>query len=139
MAFPTNYSRTKNSNSAKVTSKSARGNIYKIRGDLFAGTPFLYMLPRASSCHRFHVATGVPPPPSQSILRKRSPLMPKRNAIVTIQECVACGCCVKVCPKNAISIYKGTYAKINKDLCVGCGKCAKECPASVIAMEVLKQ
>ena len=65
--------------------------------------------------------------------------MPKRNAIVTIQECVACGCCVKVCPKNAISIYKGTYAKINKDLCVGCGKCAKECPASVIAMEVLKQ
>ncbi len=37
--------------------------------------------------------------------------MPKRKAVVSIQECVACGCCMKVCPRTAISIPKGTYAE----------------------------
>ena len=65
--------------------------------------------------------------------------MPKRKAIVSIRECVACGCCVKVCPKNAIRIPKGVFATVDHDLCVGCGKCAKECPASVITMEATEQ
>ena len=62
--------------------------------------------------------------------------MPKRKAVVSIRECVACGCCVKVCPKNAIAIPKGICAEVDKNLCVGCGKCAKECPASIITLEV---
>ena len=62
--------------------------------------------------------------------------MPKRKAKVSISECVACGCCVKVCPRNAIAVPKGIYAEINTELCVGCGKCAKECPASIISLEV---
>lgn len=65
--------------------------------------------------------------------------MPKRKARVAISECVACGCCIKVCPKNAVSVPKGVFAVIDRDLCVGCGKCAKECPASVITMEVTEQ
>ncbi len=64
----------------------------------------------------------------------------KRKAIVNVNECVACGCCVRVCPKNAIKVSQGIYAEINYNLCVGCGKCAKECPASVITLvEVTKQ
>lgn len=62
--------------------------------------------------------------------------MAKRKAVVSIQECVACGCCIKVCPKNAISIPNGIHAQIEKSLCVGCGLCAKECPASIISLEV---
>lgn len=65
--------------------------------------------------------------------------MAKRNAVINIRECVACGCCIKVCPKNAISIPKGIYAVIDRELCVGCGKCAKECPASIISLEVTAQ
>lgn len=65
--------------------------------------------------------------------------MPKRKAKVSIIECVACGCCIKVCPKNAIAVPHGIYAKVNHELCVGCGKCAKECPASVITLEVAQQ
>lgn len=65
--------------------------------------------------------------------------MPRRKATVSISECVACGCCIKVCPKNAITIPKGIFAEINPELCVGCGKCAKECPASVITLEVTKK
>lgn len=59
----------------------------------------------------------------------------KRKAIVSIRECVACGCCVKVCPRKAISVPFGIYAEINQNLCVGCGKCVQECPASVICIE----
>ena len=56
----------------------------------------------------------------------------KRKAIVNPELCVACGCCVKVCLKKAISVPHGVSAVIDLALCVGCGKCTKECPASVI-------
>ena len=59
----------------------------------------------------------------------------RRKARVEQDACVGCGCCVKVCPKGAISIFKGIFARVDRETCVGCGKCAKECPASVIAIE----
>lgn len=58
----------------------------------------------------------------------------KRKALVNTKECVGCGCCTKVCPLHAISIFKGIYAEVN-ETCVGCAKCAKECPASVISIQ----
>ena len=58
--------------------------------------------------------------------------MPSKKYAVIGKNCVACGCCVKVCPLGAISIYCGVYAVVDKNKCVGCGKCAKACPASVI-------
>ena len=61
-----------------------------------------------------------------------SAIRKKRKAFVAQEDCVACGCCVKVCPLGAIRIVKGIMAQVNMDQCVGCGKCAKECPASVI-------
>lgn len=59
----------------------------------------------------------------------------KRRAFVDENTCVACGCCVKVCPKDAIEVWKGIVAKIDREKCVGCGKCARECPASVIEIQ----
>lgn len=56
----------------------------------------------------------------------------KRKAFVNAGDCVACGCCVKVCPRNAIEIWRGIVARVAQEACVGCGKCAKECPATVI-------
>ena len=56
----------------------------------------------------------------------------KRRAFVDPGACVACGCCVKVCPLGAISVQRGIMAVVNPEACVGCGKCARECPASVI-------
>ena len=65
--------------------------------------------------------------------------MIKRKAVVNIWECVACGCCIKVCPRNAITVPNGIHALIDEELCVGCGKCAKECPASIISLEVVEK
>ena len=59
----------------------------------------------------------------------------KRKAVVDQSACVACGCCVKVCPVQATEIVRGIMAQVASDRCVGCGKCAKECPASVITVQ----
>ena len=58
----------------------------------------------------------------------------KKKAYVNDKYCVACGCCVKVCPLGAIQVIKGIMAQVDVAKCVGCGKCAKECPASVITI-----
>lgn len=49
-------------------------------------------------------------------------------------ECVACGCCAAVCPREAISVPFGVTACVDEEKCVGCGKCAKSCPAAVISI-----
>lgn len=59
----------------------------------------------------------------------------RRKAVVDQQTCVACGCCVKVCPLRAIEIIRGIAAQVDPVKCVGCGKCARECPASVIEIQ----
>ena len=59
----------------------------------------------------------------------------KRLARADRRGCVACGSCVLVCPRQAITVVKGCYAQVNEDLCVGCGKCGKTCPAGCIALE----
>lgn len=64
-----------------------------------------------------------------------STIKKKRKAFVDEKYCVACGCCVKVCPLGAIQIVKGIMAQVKMDKCVGCGKCARECPASVIIIQ----
>lgn len=65
--------------------------------------------------------------------------MAKRLAKVNRNDCVACGVCVKVCPKAAISIFKGLFASIEESKCVGCGICLKSCPGSVIDLMEVKQ
>ena len=56
----------------------------------------------------------------------------RRRAVVDQKACVACGCCVEVCPLQAIAVVRGVAARVDGAKCVGCGKCARECPASVI-------
>ena len=59
----------------------------------------------------------------------------RRKAVVDQAICVACGCCVKVCPMRAIEILRGVMARVDQEKCVGCGTCARECPASVITIQ----
>lgn len=59
----------------------------------------------------------------------------KRRAYVERSDCVACGCCAKVCPLGAIRVFRGVAAQVDAGKCVGCGKCARECPASIITIE----
>ena len=58
----------------------------------------------------------------------------KKYAVPDKKICVACGVCMTVCRKAAISIYKGCFAQVEESKCVGCGLCAKACPAGCIAI-----
>lgn len=56
----------------------------------------------------------------------------KRIAKVKKDKCVSCGCCLKVCRLNAITLDNGVYAEIDKNKCVGCKMCINACPAAAI-------
>ncbi len=60
--------------------------------------------------------------------------MVKRSAYPNPDICVACGVCALECPRGAIQIFRGCYAKVEKELCVGCGICQKACPANAVEM-----
>lgn len=57
-----------------------------------------------------------------------------RRAVVAREICVACGACVKVCPRGALAVWRGCYAAVDGEKCVGCGLCARTCPASCITI-----
>ena len=52
------------------------------------------------------------------------------------EKCVSCGCCIDVCPSEAIypvePNYAGSTYAINSSKCVNCGACAADCPAEAI-------
>ena len=59
----------------------------------------------------------------------------KKYAVAEKKICVACGVCMKACPRQAISIYRGCYAIVEETNCVGCGLCAKACPVGCIEIK----
>jgi uncharacterized Fe-S center protein len=56
------------------------------------------------------------------------------SPIVNEGECSACGVCVEICPRSAITIEEGV-SRINRDLCVGCGECMTACTTSSIGFD----
>ena len=63
----------------------------------------------------------------------------KKYAFVHEENCVACGTCLSMCPKEAVMIIKGCFAQVNKDICVGCYKCGKVCPTGCIQLVERKE
>ncbi len=61
-------------------------------------------------------------------------MLSKRYAQPNEHRCVSCGACTKVCPRDAIHIFRGCYALVDTQACVGCKKCTKVCPADCIAI-----
>ena len=47
--------------------------------------------------------------------------------------CLGYGDCVKVCPRDAISVSNGV-AKVDPQKCIGCGMCVRECPNHIIKL-----
>ena len=79
--------------------------------------------------------------------RKFSPMQPvaTTNYIprVTLEKCIGCGKCAKVCPILAIAMKEKEQEGendtkrpvIDTDICLGCGVCARNCPTGAIELE----
>lgn len=63
----------------------------------------------------------------------KQPIKVKKTAQV-LAGCVACGSCLRVCPRSAIAVPGGVTAVIDPAQCVGCGRCEVICPAGLIEM-----
>lgn len=51
---------------------------------------------------------------------------------ITGRNCTGCQACVPVCPRHAITIYKGK-AVIDLDSCIGCGQCYEICTFNAVS------
>lgn len=56
----------------------------------------------------------------------------KKIAQPDISRCVACGACLCVCPTGAISVFRGSFSKVDATKCKGCLLCEKVCPSGAI-------
>lgn len=75
--------------------------------------------------------------------RKFSPMQPvaTTNYIpkVSMEKCIGCGKCAKVCPVLAIAMEEDENGKkraiINEEICLGCGVCARNCKPKAIELK----
>lgn len=44
-------------------------------------------------------------------------------------ECISCGICCEVCPKEAITLHRGTTS-VDLDKCILCENCGVYCPVN---------
>jgi len=73
-----------------------------------------------------NVAMGMSCRPTKQV--QHSSLKPS----VVARKCISCGCCVAICPVNAISLKNEKTACIDQKVCIGCGECLCACKFDAI-------
>ncbi len=68
-----------------------------------------------------NVAMGMSCRPTKQV--QHSSMKPR----ILADKCTACGCCIKICPVEAITAGKSEKAVIDQKRCVGCGECLCAC------------
>jgi len=48
------------------------------------------------------------------------------------EKCTGCGCCIRICPVNAIAFFADKKAHIDTGVCIGCGECLCACKFDAI-------
>lgn len=51
-------------------------------------------------------------------------------------ECVDCGACISVCPREVFSVSAEGMLVVDEDRCVICGKCVKACPHQALSLHL---
>ena len=64
---------------------------------------------------------------------KRKPVGKNFRGKPSVEGCIKCGTCIKVCPAKAIVIENNLF-KIDLKKCIFCGNCSFYCPVKAIKM-----
>jgi len=51
-------------------------------------------------------------------------------------ECVDCGACISICPRDVFSFNKAFRLQVTEERCILCGKCVEACPHDALIMPV---
>jgi ferredoxin len=51
-------------------------------------------------------------------------------------ECVDCGACISICPREVFSFDPDWKLSVDEKLCVLCGKCVDACPSHALTLPV---
>jgi len=51
-------------------------------------------------------------------------------------ECVDCGACISICPRDVFSFDDEFRLKVADERCIICGKCVQACPHDALTMPV---
>lgn len=62
---------------------------------------------------------------------------PPRKSPVIMDNCIACGDCESICPKEAVKV-KGQMAEVTYSKCIRCFCCHEVCPEDAIVLRSLK-
>jgi pyruvate formate lyase activating enzyme len=61
-------------------------------------------------------------------------ISPKPQLSYVAEKCIACGECVKACPRGALSLDAAQNAALDRKRCDNCGRCAAVCDAKALEM-----
>lgn len=51
-------------------------------------------------------------------------------------ECVDCGACISICPREVFSFDAGCRLQLAEERCILCGKCVDACPHDALTLTV---
>ena len=58
----------------------------------------------------------------------------ERGISVNESECVDCGACISICPREVFSLDKDFRLQLEEKKCVLCGKCIDACPHQALML-----
>jgi len=54
---------------------------------------------------------------------------------ISEEKCTGCGCCVNLCPDEALNLNEKDFMVVDDSLCTECKVCARACPMRAITVK----
>jgi ferredoxin len=60
----------------------------------------------------------------------------ERGVSLNESECIDCGACISICPREVFSFDREFRLQLVEERCILCGKCVEACPHHALTLPV---